>query len=112
MILATGSIYGLTVDTRWTHGVFTYRDGNGETVEYELPFIGWATEVTWTAPAIRNRSDITDDDTAAKNETDIVPVFLTTDDPINPVTLQRINDDSRGSNTLKALVNRTVKTNP
>lgn len=67
MIPAHGSIYDLTLDNRWTCGVFTYQDDNGATVRYELPFLGWGTRVTQSVAR----------DGTLPAETDIVPVFLT-----------------------------------
>lgn len=72
VIPTSDSVYDLVVDTRWTHGAFTWTNKEGTSGEFEMPFIGWATRVRWTAPQgfANNRDDV------ATTETTIVPVFL------------------------------------
>jgi hypothetical protein len=97
MIPTADSTYGIAVDTRWTCGVFTHCAPDGTVTEFELPFIGWATQVRWTvAPEDRrNRDNI------ATNETVIVPVFLHED--AYPATPREIEADCAGAVTLKSL---------
>ncbi len=45
MTYTEGSTYGVTLDPRWTHGTFVDRDNPEYT--WDLPFIGWTTEVVY-----------------------------------------------------------------
>jgi hypothetical protein len=57
------TVSGLVLDSRYTCGILD-QEGPGASVSFELPFIGWTTE-------IRNWLD-----GSGQHETEIVPIFL------------------------------------
>lgn len=102
VIPTSDSVYDLVVDTRWTHGAFTRTNKDGTSGEFEMPFIGWATQVRWTAPQgfANNRDDV------ATTETTIVPVFLSNSG--YPVAPSQIDTEAGGDTdvSLEGLLNR------
>lgn|GEM_PF-6634870 len=104
MIPTSDSVYDLVVDTRWTHGAFTWTNKEGNSGGFEMPFIGWATQVRWTASQgfANNRDDV------ATTETTIVPVFLSSSG--YPVAPSQIDTEAGGDTdvSLAGLLNRAA----
>ncbi|MEO3930755.1 hypothetical protein ABGB07_43965 [Micromonosporaceae bacterium B7E4] len=94
MTPTVGTTLGLTVDPRWTHGVFLFDDKS----EMELPFLGWAPVVIWVAGREEPATD------AADYEAQLQPVFM--DDNGYVDTLDDVRRNSAGNPHLVRLIKK------
>jgi hypothetical protein len=99
-----GSTHNLILDDRWTHGSFTNRATDGTEHAWDMPFIGWVTEVNF----IVGKKEVGEDCPLGASSVEVAALFW--DDTDNaPITLRSMVAESTHI-TLVKLHRRTNNT--